>query len=165
MTYRVGADDHTLMMRTPDATTEATAVVELNAFMAALAPILWLTTSISLERSAKGSNKRFSAVPSGLTTSWGTGTPNGQQSVFGLAFPGRSVGGSKTRVYVIPVKLQGDDNYLYTTAENTAIAAAVAVMNSGGADAWIGVDGTASGWYNYATSKQNDHYVKKRRGA
>lgn len=163
--YSCGNDIHTIMMRTLGGGNPAGARVSFHDFMNALSPILYLCTLISCDHAAAGSNVRLPIGLGGLTSSYGSGTPTPVQSVFGLAFPGRSATGHKARVYVMPTKLQGDNNYKYDVAENTAVAAAILVLNQAAAGFWMAIDGSDVGWYNYATSKQNDHYVNKRRGA
>lgn len=165
LTYQQGTLEHTITMRTRDGITLATVQAAFDAFMTACNPLLWLSTTTQLNRSLKGTNVRLPQDLGPLAGTYGTVVPNSRDAVFGLAFPGRSVLGHKARVYPIGVKLQGDNNFVYTAAEVAGVSAAITALNAGDTNFWVGIDGEAVNWYPYATSKMNDHYVNKARGA
>lgn len=162
--YDVGNDRHTLMVRTKDGIGASAVVAAINALMTAASPFMYLASTVDLQRSLKGSDVRLPQDGTGLAGSYGAGTPSGQQSVFGLTFPGRGQTGRKARVMFLGVKLFGDNNYKYTAAEVAGVAAVIAELNAGDENIYLAIDGTNANWYSYATSKQNDHYVGKRRG-
>lgn len=164
LSYSVGTFVHTITMRTQTGITLATVQAAFDAFMTALNPVLFLATTIGLNRSNVGSNVRLPQDLGPLAGTYGNLVPSPRNSVYGLAFPGRSVEGHKTRVYVIGTNLQGDDNYRYTATENANINNAVIALNSGAGAFWLGIDGNEANWYPYATSKQNDHFIGELRG-
>lgn len=162
--YSVGNDVHTLMVRTKDNAQASAVVASINSLMLAAAPFMFLASTVDLQRSLKGSDVRLPQDGTGLAGSYGTNVPSGHDSVFALTFPGRGQTGRKARVMFLGVKLFGDNNYRYTPAENTAVAAVINELNAGDENIYLAIDGTNANWYQYATSKQNDHYVGKRRG-
>lgn len=163
--YQVGNDVHTIQCRTPDGSNGEGAAQRIALFLQAIAPAMFQMNTVDFNYSAQGSNVRLPFITSAFAASYGTGVPTGQQSPFGLAFPGRSAQGHKCRVYLIGSKLQGDNNFRYTTTENVDVAAARTVLLNSQPNFFCGIDGQRVNWYLYATSKQNDHFIKKRRGA
>lgn len=163
-TYQANIDQHTMMMRCSDTVGGPAAQSAFTAIFNALAPQLWLTTPVKLEIAFAGSDVRLPVAGTSFPTSWGAGVPSLRDSVYGIAFPGRGSLGAKSRVYVIPTKLQGDNNYRYNNGESAPIDAVIAYLNSSAPELWWAADGTKAAWYSYATSKQNDHFVGRRRG-
>jgi len=162
--YSCGSFFHTITMRTVDLITREAVVGAFNDFIGALSPQMWTSTTISLDRSLRGSNIRLPQSMTGLVASFGTGSPAPKDTVYGLAFPGRSVAGRKTRVYLVGTKLVGDNNYRYSGNEVVDVGNAISSLNENGADMWLGIDGESANWYAYATAKQNDHFIGELRG-
>lgn len=162
--YTVSSFPHTLQMRSSAAATASNVCFQFDALLTALGPLLWLMPIIGLERSAAGSNVRLPMPTVGLEASYGSGTPPGYQLPWGMNFAGRSVTGRRSHVYVLNCKNTTDTNFVLTAVENTAVAAAVDVLNTADPDVWLGIDGTSVTYYARATVKQNDHVVGQLRG-
>lgn len=162
--YSSGGFFHTIMMRTVDGITREAVVGAYADFLTAISDAFYLCTTISLDRADRGSNIRLPQSLDDLPGSFGALNPAPVDSPYALAFPGRSVAGRKARVYLVGTKLKGDANYRYGYAENAAVAAGIDSLNTNGADMWLGIDGQPCNWYQYATAKQNDHFIGRLRG-
>jgi hypothetical protein len=91
-----------------------------------------------------------------------------QDSITHLTFSGRGVQGSKVTTHIygyqtspdtLPVNIGSD--FVFTGAENAAVAAAVVALNTSPSGRIVAIDNTPPVYANRATIKVNDFWLRK----
>jgi len=90
------------------------------------------------------------------------------QGILSTGFVGRSNLGQKARLFVYGAQFGPEeanatyDDFRVTGAENSAINAAIVVLNNGSPNI-VASDNAIVGWYSYANTKYNDFWLRTTR--
>lgn len=156
--YTVGIHEHTAMVRANAALSPASFGTQINNLLTALTPVLFALTIVRIRWAASGSNVS-NPVASGIEGSvYGGSAPANNDYPKFLDFVGRSTGGRRVRNTWFGYK-GGLDDFRVTTAESTAIAAALPNI-TGGANSWLSIDGLKPVWYNYVDVGYNAYWQR-----
>ena len=158
LTYRVAGQEHTMMVRY-DAAAASTAVVatEITNFINAMDPLLFSSTFVRFEISAEGSNVRIPATWSG-PTEWG-GTPaDPDDAPYFFSFTGKDTTGRRFRLEIFGRGTGAGLPWRVSTADDTSIQAAVAVLETEEA-VFLSIAGNTPIYNQYANRSVSQHWV------
>lgn len=163
--YTVLGEEHTLMMRTADAVTDAEAAEALDTFLTAFSTGTSEITINGLRHAAATSNFSFPAATTGLDPTYGEGVGSLIDVPLQATFTGRSADGRDGRTGFFGWSGQTDSSWRYTVAEDTTVANTVAALTSlTNSGFFVSISGGAIIWHNYMNVGYNDHWVKEQRG-
>jgi len=166
LNYQCGGIGHALQSRCSDAMGDATAVDNFTAFVTAILDAMGSnTTFLSVDVALKGSDIR-NPVPGWDVLVGTAGGVTGLDLPRSMCFPGRSVTGRKTRLFLFGVTsaLVTPTTWAFDPITNPELGAGRALLNSQ-SDFWCAIDGVKAIWKSRLTVKPNDHYVDKARPA
>jgi hypothetical protein len=168
--YSVRGHAHDMVFRygLPTLPPPASLIVDVGAFLTALANMRFSDWTILGESFALKNQTFFSPLPLTLTTDAGAvvgGLQPSEAACFG-SFVGLSTDANPTRIMVFGLNIQANNaakaDFRLTGGEQAEVAAALAVLNTM-AD-YVAIDENPARWHQYMNWKYHDHYVKIARG-
>lgn len=171
--YTTQGKAHTALWRIQRGTVfDTTFLGKVHDFYAAMAPVLFSDwTMVSAEQANEDSDVFLpSPLPTAITGSVSVGGASASDAAFAAGFIGRSSGGQKARMFLYGVGLAAlvrnpvGNDWRLSGVEESHVAAAVNVLNFT-LPVLFATDDHDVLWYNYASIKYNDRWVRKlRRG-
>lgn len=176
--YNVVGRDHTVqcrLVRGIDAgTLQADGAAYLRSVFAALAGAMADDLAFTSAEYALTDSDLFfpAALPAAVTGGQALALFSIQDSITHLTFSGRGSFGSKINVKIYGRQADPDtlppgssSDFVITAAENAAIAAAIAALNTSPGGRIVCIDNTPAAYHQRATLKVNDYWLKlARRG-
>jgi hypothetical protein len=148
-----------MQARCADSVSDATAISNFTAIVAALGPIVSNdTTFAGVYVAANGSNVR-NPVPgfTPFTGAAGSIVP-GTSQVMSWCISGRAPSGRKSKVFIYGLFLAVPDTWKQDPLTTAELQGFQGLLNSQ-SDFWLTIDGTKPTWYFRATVSPNDHWI------
>lgn len=155
--YSVAGEEHTLVMRVGDATTDSLAAAAYEAFLNAFGTSILTLTVSGMRVAANGSNITLPAVY-GETTTFGTGTGTTADTANYYGFVGRSTAGRRARISLFGAainRLNGD--YRAEAGASTNLDAVVDWLQSN-PSYFRAIDGLGVNWKDYTNLGINAYW-------
>lgn len=162
LTYRVAGQDHTLMARyDADSATISEVIDGMNDFISAMSALVYNSLFVRFEISAEGSNVRVPATWTGLTE-WGGSDADPDEAPLFWSYTGKSLDGRRFRAELFGRGRAQGDNWRIAAADDSAVAAAIAAINTESA-VWLTISGGTPIVNSYANKSVAQHWVKELR--
>lgn len=160
--YLADTVNHTLVMRTQSVVTDAEAITCLDDLLTSLTGVMSGITIVNFRFSAAGSNVT-NDIPWTADTEYGPGFSNRSNAPNFVSFTGRSADGRRTRVDLYGIVFAPDSNYRVEAADDTSIAAALAVIGNTSDGCFMSISGATPTWHQYANVSRSGYWVEQLR--
>lgn len=155
--YSTTVNDHTLLCRFDGDSTGEIAMGVVDDFFGALSPQLGDILILGARVQLIDTNVSFDVAWTGAV-GYGDGSQTPASDAIFVDFVGRTITGRRARAAVFGTKtLTGGDNYRAVPGEVAAFDAARAVLE-GTTDSFLGIDGNAPIWKQYANTGVNAYW-------
>jgi len=159
--YQTCGENHTMVMRVDDATTDAEASEHFGNLLKAMDPLLFELGIVRMRVSNTGSNVTLPAVFTG-DTEYGS-TDGGPEHVpFAWSFTGKSSDGRLAKVELFGMKAAIGGNYRTMAVDDTSVEGAIAELATTD-PVWLSISGSAPFWNAYANQQINAYWQRQQR--
>ena len=159
--YQTCGEQHTMVMRVDDATTDAEASEHYGNLLVAMDALLFNLVVVRMRVAANGSNVTLPATFTG-DTEFGS-TDGGPEHVpFAWSFTGKDSVGRIAKVELFGMKAAIGGNYRTLAVDDTSVEGAIAELATTD-PVWLTIAGNAPFWNGYANQQINAYWQRQQR--